>query len=254
MITSENINELSAALSKAQGELENVAENQVNPYYNSRYADLAQVLAGVRKVLSKYGLAITQIIETEENSLQLYTMLVHTSGQYIQGVTTLRLPSTDGRNGVQSLASIITYMRRYCITAILGLASEDTDGNMAQVPAPPQEDQHEQKPKLQRPLSPTDLKIALAKKARYKTGKCSPKQRTFVAHLLDMMFGVDTDKRHQFQNFIFGSDTLNDAPDSMVLAILDWLDPEQDSGGNYVINRDAILEAAAVIDHLDNQD
>jgi len=110
-------------------------------------------------------------------------------------------------------------------------------------PEPPQ--QTPASSKVSRPMDADTLKAMLAKKAeREHAGKkATDKQRQFVAALLSDVFEGDKDKRHIVQRFLFGVDSMNDAPDSLVLAALDWLKPVQDSGGAYVVDSMAVTEA-----------
>jgi hypothetical protein len=53
---------------------------------------------------------------------------MHTSGQWIESSMTLPL-NLENKNIAQSAGSIITYLRRYSLSAMLGIyADEDTDG------------------------------------------------------------------------------------------------------------------------------
>ena len=60
MIHSEQINELGAALAKAQGLIEGAKKDSANPFFKSKYADLASVWEACRKHLSDNGLSVTQ--------------------------------------------------------------------------------------------------------------------------------------------------------------------------------------------------
>jgi len=136
---SESINEIGAALAKAQGELENASKNAVNPHFRSRYSDLAELLNVIRPVLSKHGIAITQHPSYDGGHVYVETMLVHSSGQWIRSVISCPVGKADA----QGVGSAITYMRRYSSAAAVGISQEDDDGNAAsvshaveQVPAP----------------------------------------------------------------------------------------------------------------------
>lgn len=127
MIKSESINELSAALAKAQGEMENAAKDKTNPHFKASYADLASIWDAIRGPLSKHGLAVLQMpFEDDKGRISLETMISHSSGQFIS--TTYCLPPTKG--DVQGFGSAITYMKRYALTG-LGVAPEDDDGESA---------------------------------------------------------------------------------------------------------------------------
>jgi len=126
---SESINELAAALSKAQGAIEAAKMDKVNPFYDNRkYASLAAVHAAARKPLSDNGLAVIQTVEpNERGGLTLYTMLVHVSGQYVRSV----YPVVPVKQDPQGLGSALTYARRYSYSAIVGISSEDDDDGNA---------------------------------------------------------------------------------------------------------------------------
>ena len=63
MNTSEEINELATALSKAQGEIEDAAKGAENPYYKSKYADLAAVRGVIREPLPRTVLALFKTLQ-----------------------------------------------------------------------------------------------------------------------------------------------------------------------------------------------
>ena len=118
------INELAAALAKAQGVMENATMNRVNPHFKSKYADLASVWDAVRKPLSENGLAVVQIITDGK----LVTLLMHTSGQWVQSEYPLPPAARP-----QEMGSALTYARRYSLSAITGIAAdEDDDANAAE--------------------------------------------------------------------------------------------------------------------------
>jgi hypothetical protein len=127
MKTSDAINEISAALAKAQGEVSNPVFNKTNPHFKSSYADLSSVLNAVRPVLAKNGISIMQLTNLEESGLVLYTRLVHSSGQWIESVYPV---TASGKH--QEIAAALTYAKRLSLSAIVGVAGEeDDDGNAA---------------------------------------------------------------------------------------------------------------------------
>ncbi len=125
---SENINELMAAMSKAQGVIVSAKKDKTNPYYKSAYADLASVWDACRTALSENGIAVVQCMEPIDVVLMLVTTLGHSSGQWMKSYLPIITQKTDH----QSLGSGITYMRKYSLSAITGVApDEDDDGNEA---------------------------------------------------------------------------------------------------------------------------
>jgi len=124
MRTSEDINEIATALSKAQSEVKNPSFNRVNPHFKSKYADLGEVLSVVRPSLSKYGISIMQLTDVTDTGIVLHTRLTHSSGQWIEGVYPVSPMGTH-----QQMGAALTYAKRQALSAIVGVAGEDdTDG------------------------------------------------------------------------------------------------------------------------------
>lgn len=123
LMQSENINELLSALSKAQGKINGAKKDKSNPYFKSSYADLHSVWGACRQVLSDNGLSVVQTMLMVEGALNLVTILGHSSGQWIKSF----LPVNTQKSDPQSLGSAITYMRRYSLAAIVGVAPEEDD-------------------------------------------------------------------------------------------------------------------------------
>jgi hypothetical protein len=150
MQSSENLNELAAALAKAQGEITGALKDSANPFFKSKYADLASCWDACRGPLSANGLSVVQATErgqpvtiewettnqeTAEVSkfkvdtveLVVVTMLLHASGQWIKS----HLPMIPRDASPQGMGSALTYGRRYGFAAIVGVAQVDDDGNQA---------------------------------------------------------------------------------------------------------------------------
>lgn len=135
MKTSEKLGELSTALAKAQADLRHPAKNRTAKIlsakgnYSYKYADLADVLDCIRAPFSKNGLAIAQTVATENAGVVVTTRLLHSSGEWIEDALWMRL----GDDRPQTLGSIITYLRRYSLGALAGIApDDDEDGEIAQ--------------------------------------------------------------------------------------------------------------------------
>ena len=132
---STTLGELAKALSAMQSELEPARKEAVNPHFRSRYADLAACLEAVRGPLAKHGLAISQHAGLEGDVVTLTTLLLHTSGEFLQSTAGVRLAKHDA----PSVGSALTYLRRYALSAVVGLSTEaDDDGAAAMAPAPVQ--------------------------------------------------------------------------------------------------------------------
>jgi len=128
MEQSQEINELTKALSVVQGNLKSARKDAENPFFHSRYADLSTVWEVCRKPLSENGLAVIQVNDVWGESIVLETMLTHTSGQWVRG----RLLISPAKVDPQGIGSAMTYARRYALSALLGIvADEDDDGEAA---------------------------------------------------------------------------------------------------------------------------
>ena len=127
---SEDLKELFTALSKAQAEMHTAGLSNTNPFFKSKYADLAEIVKSSRPALTKNGLTvIQQILPNEHGKNVLHTVLGHTSGQWIESRMELR-PAKDD---IQGLGSCISYCRRYSYAALVGVivSDEDDDGETA---------------------------------------------------------------------------------------------------------------------------
>ena len=148
---SPSTHELAAALAKAQGLMTGAGKSTENPFFRSKYADLASVWDACRGPLSQCQLAIVQCPQvTYLGSPEFYetvtkqgdkrlsvkvlcrvsvrTRLLHASGQWIEDTLSTVLPVAEP----QAIGSAITYLRRYALQALVGVAPEDDDGETAQ--------------------------------------------------------------------------------------------------------------------------
>ncbi len=127
--TSPTIALLAKALSVFQGEITNPKKDTTNSFFKSKYSSLDGVLNTVRPVMAKHGLSLAQF-PSEDN--KLITFLMHSSGEYIK--STFKMVPKD--NTPQGQGSALTYARRYVVSAILGIASEEDDDSNAASQSP----------------------------------------------------------------------------------------------------------------------
>lgn len=127
MEQSEQINELAASLSKAQGKITGALKDSSNPFFKTKYADLASVWDACREQLSANGLAVVQTVSGEGEMLRVTTSLIHSSGQWMRDT----LPLKPSKSDPQGIGSAITYARRYALAAIVGVAQIDDDAEAA---------------------------------------------------------------------------------------------------------------------------
>ena len=124
---------LHKALAQAQGEFPPIPKDKTAKAgsYSYDYADLATILATIRPVLNKHGLALIQRLEHPNGTPAIRTELLHADGAAIAASFPIgELPQTP-----QQLGSLLTYLRRYTVVAMLGIAAEeDDDGRHASAP------------------------------------------------------------------------------------------------------------------------
>lgn len=131
MTRSDTINELAAALSKAQSQMSNARKDSENPHFRSKYADLASVREACMGPLTANGLSVLQSprLTTIGDAwiAEVETTLMHTSGQFISDTIAVPMAKSDP----QGFVSAVTYLRRTALSAFSGIAPADDDGNDA---------------------------------------------------------------------------------------------------------------------------
>lgn len=121
------IGKIGAALAEAQAEIDNVLKGAENPHFKSRYADLGSILTEARPKLAKAKIALIQSPYNDGENIGVETMLLHASGEWIKGSIAVKPVKFDA----QGAGSVITYLRRYSLSAMLGIGSDDDDGEAA---------------------------------------------------------------------------------------------------------------------------
>jgi hypothetical protein len=133
---SETIGQIAEALAKAQGCFKPVRKTITVDFPTARgsrvkysYAPLSEIIEAVKKPLSDNGIAITQSAATSaiEHGCEvtIVTLLMHSSGEWLQSGLTLRDPSKDITTSPQTIGGLISYGRRYSLSAILGIAEDE---------------------------------------------------------------------------------------------------------------------------------
>lgn len=133
MKTSTSIAALAGALAEAQGQLGGAKKDTANPFFKSKYADLASVVDAIKACFPACGLSYVQTVVTSDNGVGVETILMHKSGEWVCGEPFF-IPVNKA--DAQGFGSALTYSRRYSLAAIAGVAPEDDDGNAAAAAAP----------------------------------------------------------------------------------------------------------------------
>ena len=131
---SNDITQLAKAMLAVQKQLAPVTKDATNPFTRSRYATLNAVVDACKTALLDNGIWFTQItVPSEPGTIALLTKLTHAeTGQFQAALTVLPLQKPD----CQGAGSAITYARRYALTAMLGMVTEDDDdGEGAKLPS-----------------------------------------------------------------------------------------------------------------------
>jgi hypothetical protein len=131
--SSESVAAIATALAKAQIELSNPEKAMVGTIYNNRsdspqsfrYASLSSGLDIVRKTLGGQQIAVAQTtdIDRANGMVNLTTVLLHTSGEWISSdwpVCRISEISAPRRMG-----AALTYARRYALFTMVAIAGED---------------------------------------------------------------------------------------------------------------------------------
>lgn len=118
---------LFTAFKEFQSKVKDPKKDKKNPHFKSDYVSLDSLLNSTRTLLNEHGLSLVQKVTATDGVLGVETIIAGHGGEYSSGVLSVALP-TD----IQKVGSCITYMRRYQLSAFLGVASEfDDDGNAA---------------------------------------------------------------------------------------------------------------------------
>lgn len=139
MIFSESNAKIAPALAKAWAEMENPKHNtsvkvqtKKGGSYTFEYTDLGGIFDEAKRVFKENGITVLQNASTRELNgnpmISVETMLLHSSGEWVKSEP-LQMPSSTN---MQDMGGQITYMKRYSLSAMLGLATEkDDDANGA---------------------------------------------------------------------------------------------------------------------------
>jgi hypothetical protein len=124
--------ELLVAFNKMQSEVRDIVANAENAAFKangkaSTYADLQAHLLAIRPILTSNGLSIIQSTEYDGHLVSVTTVIAHVSGGYF----TTKASCVPGKTDAQGVGAATTYLRRYSISAVVGTAEADDDGQTA---------------------------------------------------------------------------------------------------------------------------
>lgn len=132
MNKSESISELAKALSLFQSEVRQPLKDKENPFFKSKFVPLENVVEVITETAGKHGLSFLQYPVNEDTKVGIITMLMHSSGEYIETDPIFAQPD---KLNAQATGSVITYLKRYSLAAVFGITSDvDDDGNNGSQP------------------------------------------------------------------------------------------------------------------------
>ena len=127
------LDQILPALLAAQAQIGPAPKGAKNPHFQSRYADLSDVLEVCRGPLLAHAIAILNPVRPlDDGRVEISCVLLHTSTQWVRS----RIVLAANVLKPQEIGSALTYYRRYLLAALLSVATEDDDGTAASRPAP----------------------------------------------------------------------------------------------------------------------
>lgn len=124
---------IATALVKAQLEMVAPKKGSVNPFFKNKYADLNDVLSAVVPALNNNGIVLLQPLVNIDGKNFVKTVLMHESGETFESLAEIFCAK---QNDAQAYGSGISYARRYSLSSICGIGSEDDDAQKAVQPKP----------------------------------------------------------------------------------------------------------------------
>jgi hypothetical protein len=125
---------IAAAFVQAQRNFAPALKKADNPYFGSKYADLAVCIEAVIDALHDNGIALIQHTDQSDKGVIVSTVFMHESGEHME-TGSIFVPAAQ--NSPQAFGSALTYARRYSLMTACGIAPEDDDGNAASKPQAP---------------------------------------------------------------------------------------------------------------------
>lgn len=124
---------IASALIKAQLEMQTPKKGSTNPFFKNKYADLNDVLSAIVPALNNNGIVLLQPLVNIDGKNFVKTVLMHESGETFESLAEIFCSKP---NDAQAYGSGISYARRYSLSSICGIGSEDDDGQKAVQPKP----------------------------------------------------------------------------------------------------------------------
>lgn len=119
------------ALVSFVSETKDIVADDYNPHFKNKFASLSKHLEIIKPIAKKHGLAIIQLpVGGYDNAVGVRTMVIHEQGGFITSDAVI--PCAEGMNG-QNAGSLYSYIRRYALASVAGVATEDDDAEIDRV-------------------------------------------------------------------------------------------------------------------------
>lgn len=139
-------------LLSAQNRIGVIVKDKINPFYNSTYADINDILKEVLPILNNEGIVLLQPLTHIDGKPAMKTILI-CGNEKMEFETVFPDPSkpAEGKqfNPYQDKGKGTTYIRRISLQSLFGLRAEDDDGNAMTQTTPKKEAQQKEQPKAQ---------------------------------------------------------------------------------------------------------
>lgn len=136
---------IATALVKAQSEMVTPKKGNVNPFFKNKYADINSILEAVMPAFHNNGISILQPTVHIDGKNFVKTILLHDSGEYLEGFTEIIY---NKNNDAQAQGSGITYARRYGLQSFVNVGADDDDGQKAVAQPKPKSPDEQQRQRV----------------------------------------------------------------------------------------------------------
>jgi len=105
-------------------EAKDIKADDYNPHYKSKFASLEAHLLALKPLAKKHGLAIIQMPIGDIDAVGIRNIILHEDGGML--ASNALVPADKGMSGQQA-GSLYSYVRRYSLASIAGIATDDDD-------------------------------------------------------------------------------------------------------------------------------
>jgi hypothetical protein len=118
------------AVALAKAEIKPIARSSTG-HNSKKYADFAAIARAVDPIITKHGLNYRFRSSQDDGRISVTCVLSHKLGHSEE--TTLSGPAdaSGNKNAIQAIGSTLTYLQRYSLVQMLGLAASDDDDGKA---------------------------------------------------------------------------------------------------------------------------